>query len=130
MIITIFILKIKALVETIIQTYREYKQPKEETIMKYYDFTLTISGIEWNISNKLVDITGDRQGLEDALFEAGCDDALINYRYGKVIINFIRKAESMYKAIDSAIEDVKSVNLGSDIIMNVSYNVYVPHINA
>ncbi len=46
--------------------------------------------------------------LEDRLFEAGCDDALINFRDGKVYLDFDRKASSLDKAINSAIKDLES----------------------
>src|SRR5436189_5562260 len=46
--------------------------------------------------------------LEDSLFEAGCDDALINYRGSVVYLDFTRKAKSFKEAVISAIKDTES----------------------
>jgi hypothetical protein len=42
--------------------------------------------------------------MEDALFEAGCDDATISVRSGCVFLAFARKAGSLEDAILSALE--------------------------
>jgi DNA-binding transcriptional regulator YiaG len=47
--------------------------------------------------------------LEDNLFEAGCDDALINYRNGAVYLEFDREADSLEEAVISAIKNVQLV---------------------
>jgi len=47
-------------------------------------------------------------GLEDALYAAHCDDALINFRNGTVFLDFNRKAPSFKEAIISAIKQVES----------------------
>lgn len=41
----------------------------------------------------LRDVNENTPALEDVLFEAGCDDALISYKYGIVSLTFDRKAE-------------------------------------
>src|SRR5476651_1324196 len=70
--------------------------------MALYNFTLTLSGI-----------TYETEGLEDALFESGCDDALIN-AYGKsVYLEFDREADSFEAAIESAIENIESAGIGA-----------------
>jgi hypothetical protein len=55
----------------------------------------------------LANVTELTDALEDALFEAGCDDAGLGSCDGVVTIDFDREAESLGQAIDSAIADVK-----------------------
>ncbi|HAU1788577.1 hypothetical protein [uncultured Legionella sp.] len=55
-------------------------------------------------------------GLEDALFEAGCGDALINYKNGTVFLDFDREGENLENTIISAIKDIESANIGARII--------------
>ncbi len=65
--------------------------------MALYNFTLTLS-----------DVTYETEGLEDALFESGCDDALI-CAYGRsVYLEFDREADLLDDAIASAIDNVAS----------------------
>lgn len=64
-----------------------------------YNFTL-----KFELENKE---TESEQYL-DSLFEAGCDDALIGVGTpGSIALDFIRKSDSAYNAIVSAIKDVK-----------------------
>jgi len=72
--------------------------------MTEFDFTLILSGIR-DFTDKQV----------DALYEAGCDDATIAQRYGRVYMTFSRESESMPKAIVSAIEDVKKARVGASV---------------
>ncbi len=46
-------------------------------------------------------------GLEDAVLGAGCDDALLWGREGRVYLTFGREADSLGNAVGSAIEDVE-----------------------
>lgn len=64
--------------------------------MKTYSFTLYLSGAD--------ELT---QELEDALFEAGCDDAAPGIRGGVLRLGFDREAASFHEAVISAMEDVK-----------------------
>lgn len=70
-----------------------------------YQFTLIIDGID-----------DKTPGLEDALFAAGCDDALINYKNGTVYLDFDREGEELEVVILSAIKDVESSNIGAKIV--------------
>src|SRR3990172_326591 len=63
-----------------------------------YSFTLLLSGFE-ELSPE----------LENALFEAGCDDALLGIRCGNPYLAFDREAASLEEAIKSAIKDVEAV---------------------
>lgn len=46
--------------------------------------------------------------LCDALFEAGCDDALLFNDGGEVILEFSRESSSEEEAIKSALEDIRT----------------------
>ena len=61
-----------------------------------YAFTLEVSGID----------TG-RENYEDALYEAGCDDALIAVVNGTMYLDFHREASSFEDAVKSASRNVK-----------------------
>lgn len=47
--------------------------------------------------------------LEDKLFEAGCDDALIHYQDNKMFLSFDRMAPTMEEAMESASKQIGSV---------------------
>ncbi len=67
--------------------------------MTTHSFTLVVEG---------VDI--DDPQVFDALYEAGCDDATIGITNGIPVMDFDRKAASLYEAISSAIADAESVD--------------------
>lgn len=69
-----------------------------------YQFTLVLK----NVDEKTPD-------LEDSLYEAGCDDALINYRNGAVYLEFDRDADSLEDAVVSAIKNVRSAAIDADV---------------
>jgi hypothetical protein len=54
---------------------------------------------------QVTDFGADR--YEDALFEAGCDDALVALVDGVMFLDFDREAPSMGDAIESAIMNVE-----------------------
>ncbi|BAS34234.1 TPA: helix-turn-helix transcriptional regulator [Klebsiella variicola] len=68
--------------------------------MPLFNFTLTLSGV-----------TSQTPGLEDALFAAGCSDALICFYGTAVYLEFDRDSESLEQAVLSAIRDVESAAL-------------------
>ncbi len=74
---------------------------------KDYQFTLILKNVDENTPN-----------LEDSLYEAGCNDALINFRNGTVSLDFDRKANSIDDAVMSAIRDVESATI-NPIVMSV-----------
>lgn len=61
-----------------------------------YDFALYLTGV--------TELTSE---VEDALFEAGCDDATLGIQYGGALLTFSRTAPSLKDAILSAIGDVR-----------------------
>ena len=70
--------------------------------MALYNFTLTLSGV-----------TYETEGLEDALYESGCDDALICAYGNSVYVEFDREAESLDAAIASAVDNIESAGIGA-----------------
>lgn len=70
--------------------------------MALYNFTLTLSGV-----------TYETEGLEDALYESGCDDALICAYGNSVYVEFDREADSLDEAISSAVENIESAGIGA-----------------
>lgn len=76
--------------------------------MSTYDFKLTFAlpGADTNAEQYL-----------DALFEAGCDDALIGIgSVGTIGLDFEREADSASEAIDSAISDVLKAIPGATLL--------------
>jgi hypothetical protein len=70
-----------------------------------HDFTLVLTGI-----------TELTSAIEDALFLAGCDDATISVRSGRIYLTFSRIAPSLKDAILSAIRDVRKAKIGADVL--------------
>lgn len=64
---------------------------------KIHSFTLVLKNVD-----------EDTPGLEDRLYESGCDDSLVNFRDGTVYLDFDRKAVSFEKAVISAIRQVET----------------------
>lgn len=50
--------------------------------------------------------------IEDALYEAGCDDALLSFFGAAPTLDFTREADSFSEAVTSAIGDVERAGLG------------------
>lgn len=67
--------------------------------MAKYDFTLIIEGRDIHEND-----------VFDALYEAGCDDALFRSKDSTQYMDFTREAASLYEAISSAIADAESVD--------------------
>lgn len=70
-----------------------------------HDFTLVLDGV--------CELTEE---VEDALFEAGCDDATLSVRHRRAFLTFSRVAESLRDAILSAIRDVKKAGIGAEVL--------------
>jgi hypothetical protein len=78
------------------------KTPPTKIREREYDFTLILDGI--------ADLTPE---VEDALFEAGCDDATLSLRCGRAYLTFSRAAVTLADAILSAIQDVHKAGIGA-----------------
>ncbi len=70
-----------------------------------HEFALVVSG-----ASKL------KTEIVDALYEAGCDDATVSIRSGRMYLTFVRQAPSFKDAIFSAIRNIKAANVGLDVI--------------
>ena len=70
-----------------------------------HEFTLLLDGV-----------SEVNTGIEDALFEAGCDDATISVRFGRVYLTFSRTASSIKDAIISAIRDIRKANINAVVL--------------
>ncbi|MEX2344749.1 MAG: hypothetical protein WD604_03990 [Balneolaceae bacterium] len=68
--------------------------------MEVHEFTLVIE-----TPDGLID------GLEDTLFEAGCDDATLSFRKGIAYLDFDREAGDLESAVISAIQQVEQTEL-------------------
>jgi len=71
-------------------------------INETYEFTLVLKNVDDTTSK-----------LEDSLYEAGCDDALINFRDGTVYLDFHRKSKSLKEAVIKAIKEVESASINA-----------------
>jgi len=65
--------------------------------MKTYSFSIACRAVEDG---------RDYEEIVDALYEAGCDDALVMERAGAFVLEFDREAQSFAKALFSAFEAV------------------------
>jgi hypothetical protein len=70
-----------------------------------HDFVLLLAGV--------TELTSE---LQDRLFEAGCDDATISERSGRIFLTFTREAPTLRDAILSAIADIEKANAGAQVL--------------
>lgn len=81
-------------------------KPTETTSCeREYDFALIVGGVPTITSQ-----------VEDALFNAGCDDATLSMQYGLLYIEFSRPANSLQDAITSAIRNVRDAGIGAEVL--------------
>lgn len=78
---------------------------KRRTRDREHEFTLVLTGIV-ELSPEVV----------DAFYEAGCDDATLASRSGRIVATFSRTAASLKDAILSAIQCVRKANIGADVL--------------
>jgi hypothetical protein len=74
---------------------------REDPVRTAYQFTLRLEGAD----------TID-QRVEDAIFQAGCDDGILYSTNGQLFLEFDREAESLTSAIVGAIQAVESCGAG------------------
>jgi hypothetical protein len=79
--------------------------PTTQTCEIKFDFALIVGGVS--------ELTS---AVEDALFQAGCDDATVSMQYGRLYIEFSRSALSLEDAIISAIDDVRKAKIGAEVL--------------
>lgn len=76
--------------------------------MRKYEFVLTF---------RLPRADADPNTYLDALYEGGCDDAMVGTaKLGKIGLEFVRQAASAHDAVNSAIEDVKNAIPGAHLV--------------
>lgn len=68
--------------------------------MKTFEFTIIASGFD-----------PEADDYENALFEAGCDDATLSVQKGVLIVEFDRESVSFSRAVASACQNVKDAGL-------------------
>lgn len=82
--------------------------------MKTFEFSVIASGLDPRV-----------EGFEARFYNGGCDDALVSFQKGHIIVDFARKAETFDDAIASALENVASTGahidrLEPDPLVNLS----------
>jgi hypothetical protein len=70
-----------------------------------HDFALIVGGVR-----------ALTQAVEDALFNAGCDDATLSIQHGLLYLEFSRAAKSLEEAIISAINNVRNAQIGAEVL--------------
>jgi len=83
--------------------------------MSEFDFKLILSGI--------TDFTDEQV---DRLYDAGCDDATVAQRDGRVYMTFSRESESMASAVISAIVDIREADIGATVLRVDTCNLVTP----
>lgn len=73
--------------------------------METFEFTIIASGLD-----------PEAHDFEQRFYDAGCDDALVAFQKGHIIVDFAREAETMEDAIKSAIANVRSAGAHVDRI--------------
>lgn len=71
--------------------------------MKKFEFSIIASGLD-----------PKAEDFEQRFYNAGCDDALIAFQKGHIIVDFAREASSVITAIVSAIENVRAAGATVD----------------
>jgi hypothetical protein len=77
--------------------------------MNTYHFTVLIRHAIYN------------DALEDALFSAGCDDALLFSTNGAVCLEFDRQAVSAKNAVQTAFEQIRSAGFNDLVLQETGY---------
>jgi hypothetical protein len=71
--------------------------------MNKYEFSIIASGLN-----------PEAEDFEQRFYDAGCDDATISFQKGHIIVDFAREAESIGKAIVSAVKNVEAAGAHVD----------------
>lgn len=71
--------------------------------MKTFEFSVIASGLDPSADN-----------FEAQFYDNGCDDALVSFQNGHIIIDFARDAETMDDAISSAVANVAATGAHID----------------
>lgn len=79
--------------------------------MSNYHFTIVVR-----------DAHSDLSELEDKFFEAGCDDALLCSYNNTIYLEFDREAENAEQAINSALDNIRSLGFNDLIVEEQGYS--------
>lgn len=71
--------------------------------MRTFEFSIIASGLDPHADD-----------FEARFYDAGCDDALVAFQRGHIIVDFAREAESVEEAISSAVADVRKTGARVD----------------
>lgn len=71
--------------------------------MKTFEFSVIASGLDPSADN-----------FEALFYDGGCDDALVSFQKGHIIIDFAREAETLDEAIASALDNVAATGAHID----------------
>jgi hypothetical protein len=71
--------------------------------MNKYEFSIIASGLD-----------PTSEDFEQRFYDAGCDDATISFQKGHIIVDFAREADSISKAIVSAVQNVEAAGATVD----------------
>jgi hypothetical protein len=91
---------------------RKGKAPARKRL-RYYEFDFLLGGRDALDASSP---TADWERVGDALYEAGCDDALQSARCGQMFLGFTRRAPSLAQALTSALADVERAGLDLEVI--------------
>ena len=78
--------------------------------------TMSSSTRTWTFSLILAGLSELTAEVEDALYEAGCSDALLSFYGTAPVLDFDRRAATLEQAVFSAIDDVKRANVGASVL--------------
>lgn len=78
--------------------------------MNTYHFTVLIR-----------DAGRNTESLEDRLFEAGCDDALVCFHNQTVYLEFDRQAANAAEAVGSALENIRHAGFTDAVLQETGY---------
>ncbi len=70
--------------------------------MRTFEFSIIASGLDPHADD-----------FEDRFYNAGCDDALVAFQKGHIIVDFSRESETIEEAIASAVDNVRAA--GADV---------------
>jgi len=107
---------IKDAIEIIMDESSSYLNVKTGEVVMITDEEMNSGPKTYNLVLVLTGFSGPTGHIEDALFEAGCNDALLSFRDNSPYLEFDRMAINIEEAILSAIKDVVSANIGARVL--------------
>jgi hypothetical protein len=72
------------------------KREKRRSKMETFEFTVIATGLD-----------PAAEDFEARFFDAGCDDAMVSFQKGHILVDFAREAETLEVAITSAVQNVE-----------------------